>query len=30
VSRCSAAKGFDLAAGLGSPLANEIVKQLRH
>jgi tripeptidyl-peptidase-1 len=29
VSCCSAAKGFDLASGLGSPLANEIVKQLR-
>jgi kumamolisin len=30
VSCCPAAKGFDLASGLGSPLANEIVKQLRH
>jgi subtilase family serine protease len=30
VSCCSAAKGFDLASGLGSPLANQIVKQLRH
>ena len=30
VSCCSAAKGFDLASGLGSPLANEIVKHLHH
>jgi kumamolisin len=30
VSCCSAAKGFDLASGLGSPLASQIVKQLRH
>jgi hypothetical protein len=30
VSCCSAAKGFDLASGLGSPLASKIVEQLRH
>jgi len=29
-SCCSAAKGFDVASGLGSPLADEIVKQLKH
>jgi subtilase family serine protease len=30
VSCCSAAKGFDLASGLGSPLADEIAKNLHH
>jgi hypothetical protein len=30
VSCCAATPGFDLASGLGSPLANEIVNQLHH
>ena len=30
VSCCTAAPGFDLASGLGSPLANQIVEQLHH
>ena len=30
VSCCKAAKGFDLASGLGSPLANEIADHLHH
>ncbi len=30
VSCCTATPGFDLASGLGSPLANQIVQQLRH
>jgi subtilase family serine protease len=30
VSCCTAAPGFDLASGLGSPLANQIVQHLRH
>ncbi len=30
VSCCSAGKGFDLASGLGSPLADEIAKHLHH
>jgi kumamolisin len=30
VSCCAAAKGYDMASGLGSPLADEIVKQLHH
>jgi kumamolisin len=27
---CTAAPGFDLASGLGSPLANQVVQQLHH
>jgi subtilase family serine protease len=30
VSCCAAAPGFDLASGLGSPLANQIVQHLHH
>jgi hypothetical protein len=30
VSCCKAAAGFDLASGLGSPLADQIAKQLHH
>ena len=30
VSCCSAATGFDMASGLGSPLADQIAKQLHH
>lgn len=30
VTCCTAAPGFDLASGLGSPVANQIVQQLRH
>jgi hypothetical protein len=30
VSCCKAAKGFDMASGLGSPLADRIVTQLYH
>ena len=30
VSCCTAAKGFDMASGLGSPLADEVVKHLHH
>jgi subtilase family serine protease len=30
VSCCTAAAGFDLASGLGSPLANQIIQHLHH
>ncbi len=30
VSCCTAAPGFDLASGLGSPLANQIVQHMHH
>ena len=30
VSCCTAGKGFDMASGLGSPLADEIIKHLHH
>ena len=30
VSCCAATPGFDMASGLGSPLANQIVTQLHH
>lgn len=30
VSCCAAGPGFDMASGLGSPLANQIVNQLHH
>ena len=30
VSYCTATPGFDLASGLGSPLANEVVQHLHH
>ncbi len=30
VSCCTATPGFDLASGLGSPLANQIVQRLHH
>jgi hypothetical protein len=30
VSCCTAGPGFDLASGLGSPLANQVVQHLHH
>jgi len=30
VACCTAAPGFDLASGLGSPLANQIAQHLHH
>ncbi len=30
VSCCAAAKGYDMASGLGSPLADEVVQHLHH
>jgi hypothetical protein len=30
VSCCTATPGYDMASGLGSPLANQIIQQLHH